>query len=119
MDKECLIKMVNEIGNQPNIDRIFSRLGSTQFRSLAELSRNAECIDEILLLIEYKIAKGNGWDFILNGEVFGQVIIEKLQEIKNSNTDSRTTLNNISEFFGYMHWKMTVVKDKYKTSRNK
>lgn len=80
-------------------------LGSTNIRNMATLALNADCYKELELFMEYKMARGNGWDLIFkDGKKFGEVILEYMGEIKKLSNTEEEALLNISKFFGYLYW---------------
>lgn len=120
---EFLLKLVEDIGNNKTFwsdekdkgkkgDGKKEKIGSTNIRNLAVLANNADCYEELRLFIEYKIARGNGWDKKFKGDkMFGSVIIEYMDQIyEKCNKDDRETLKNISKFFGYLYWKVCVIE---------
>jgi len=127
---ETLIKYVNEIGNNKEFwerkykDTKYANkdmIGSNNIRQLAVLALNADCYEEFKLFIQYKIAKGNGWDSYFDREKkrrFGDVIISYLDEIyEASNRCDKEALNNISRFFGYLFWKKRIIGGKEENKR--
>ena len=123
---ETLIKYVNDIGNntefwegkyKDNESINKDKIGSNNIRELAVLALNADCYEEFKLFIQYKTAKGNGWDSVFdkeNNRKFGDVIIEDyLDKIyEASNKDDKEALRNISRFFGYLYWKKRIIGGK-------
>jgi len=123
---ETLIKYVNDIGNntefwegkyKDNESINKDKIGSNNIRELAVLALNADCYEEFKLFIQYKTAKGNGWDSVFdkeNNRKFGDVIIEDyLDKIyEASNKDDKEALSNISRFFGYLYWKKRIIGGK-------
>lgn len=82
-------------------------IGSSNIRNLATLANNADCYKEFRLFIQYKIAKGNGWDQnFKDNKRFGDVIIDYMDEIyEKCGRDDKKALENIGKFFGYLFWK--------------
>ncbi len=76
-------------------------VGTSQLVAMANVCKRADCVDEIFLLIEYKIAKGKGWNNA------GRIILTKVKEIAESvqGTD-QDKLKAISKFFGYLYWRV-------------
>lgn len=99
---EVLLKLVNELGEGE------INVGSSNIRNLAVLANNADCYEEMRLFIEYKIAKGNGWnDKFKENSVFGHEVLRCLDKIyEMCNKNDREALKNISKFFGYLYWKV-------------
>ena len=127
---ETLIKYVNEIGSNEKFweseykntkNAVKDIIGSNNLRQLAVLALNADCYEEFKLFIQYKTAKGNGWDSYFDKEKkerFGDVIIsylDKIYEASNKNDDE--ALNNISRFFGYLFWRKRVIGGKGEKSK--
>ena len=122
---ETLIKYVNEIGSNEKFweseykntkNAVKDIIGSNNLRQLAVLALNADCYEEFKLFMQYKTAKGNGWDSYFDKEKkerFGDVIISYLDKIyEASNKSDREALKNISRFFGYLFWKKRVIGGK-------
>ncbi|NLZ52246.1 MAG: hypothetical protein GX892_03710 [Thermoanaerobacteraceae bacterium] len=127
---ETLIKYVNEIGSNEKFweseykntkNAVKDIIGSNNLRQLAVLALNADCYEEFKLFMQYKTAKGNGWDSYFDKEKkerFGDVIIsylDKIYEASNKNDDE--ALNNISRFFGYLFWRKRVIGGKGEKSK--
>lgn len=111
--KELLLKYVNEIGSNTKFwDNEKKELGSSNIRNLAIMANNAECYKEFRLFIQYKTAKGNGWNKDFNrDERFGDVILRYMDDIyERCNRDENETLKNISKFFGYLYWKRSALE---------
>lgn len=89
------------------------KIGSSNIRNLASMAVNAECYKEFRLFIEYKKGKGNGWnDHFENGKVFGDVLLEYMDEIyKKCNYDDDETLKQVSRLFGYLYWKVRAMEE--------
>ena len=123
--KSELIKRVNDFGKNKEYWkdeeekakdwRNKSKLGSSNIRSVANICNNADCYSELRLYIEYKIAKGNGWDEeVIKGKNFGQVVIDDMdyiyEKVERNDTEA---LKWISLYFGYLYWrKATIEKGK-------
>lgn len=142
IDKKWLIALVNEVKNEINPeeaiqdeenknDRNKNGVGTNQFRSLASLCAVAETYDEIKLLIQYKIAKvindrdkktkvekPKSWKIEKNGKRFGDVIIEKLEKIKNEYKEDTVVLEAIRLFFGYLYQSARVWRNEILPSTN-
>lgn len=122
--KEVLLNYVNEIGDNhkfwneleygKNKEKLKKVIGSTNIRSLAVTASNADCYKEMKLFIEYKMAKGNGWDAKFDkSNKFGDKIIEIMENIyKAVGEDDKIALEHISKFFGYLYWKKRIIGDK-------
>ncbi len=119
---ESLIKYVNEIGDNTRFweDRYKNtrstnkdKIGSNNIRELAIIALNADCYEELRLFIQYKTAKGNGWESYFdtkNKKSFGDVIIDYLDRIYElSNRSDKEALSNIGRFFGYLYWKKRII----------
>ena len=124
MNKKDIIAIVNEIGNNPRFSKILDdeskgknsnrdKIGISQFGSLSSTCKLADCVDEIRLLLEYKTAKGNGWNEAFNNKKFGEFINSKIMEIaSDTEGNEEEKLKAISQFFGYLYWKAKVVVPK-------
>ena len=110
MDKtiKCkLLGFVDEIKQNKSFwkDKESKELGSTNIRNMATIALNADCYKELKLFMEYKIARGNGWDLIYKDwKKFGEVILEYMDKIKEISHTEEEALFNISKFFGYLYW---------------
>lgn len=78
--------------------------GSSNIRGVASAVQNAECYDEVKLYIQYKIAKGNGWDIKINNQKFGDLIIKDLDELVKNINSEKEKLQIVSNYFGYLYW---------------
>ncbi len=121
--KKEIIRMVNEFGkdeefwNKKNskgklLKASEGELGSSNIRSVASACEKADCYEEIRLFIQYKIGKGNGWEYRLsNNEVFGKVVIKDMDKIyEMANKNDEEALKIISLYFGYLFWKKTAIE---------
>jgi hypothetical protein len=110
MDKATIIR--EALTHEDELRELGNRFGKTQFRTMSELCRKAECMEEIYLLIEYKTAKGNGWEKTCRkegkDERFGHSVIGSLVTLTKS-LDKVEACKVASLFFGYLHWKATEV----------
>lgn len=79
-------------------------VGSSNIRGVASAVQNAECFDEVKLYIQYKIAKGNGWDIKVNNEKFGNLVIKDLEELIRNINNEKEKVNVVSNYFGYLYW---------------
>lgn len=123
--KNELIKRVNKFGGNEEYWkdeekkssnwREKSKLGSSNIRSVANICNNADCYSELRLYIEYKIAKGNGWEEpVTDKKNFGQVVLDDMDYIyEKVDKDDAKAIEWISLYFGYLYWrKATVEKGK-------
>lgn len=125
--KKEIIRMVNELGedkefwdeinnkksrNGKPLKRSEGALGSSNIRSVAAACEKADCYEEIRLFIQYKIGKGNGWEYKLsNNEVFGKAVIKDMDKIyEMANKNDKEALKIISLYFGYLFWKKTAIE---------
>lgn len=126
MDKKELIGYVREIAASTSLKDVLtenegnrsggrgSLLGKSQFRTMAELCEKAKFYEEIKLMVEYKIAKGNGWDSKIKGnQTCGEVILDYMERIRR-NSNECDLLNNLKYFFGYLYWMATVLVEEKK-----
>ena len=124
MTKEMIIKCAASVGDKLGILKanLFTeresrdKIGNNQFRELASICRNADCYEEIELLINYNTAKADGgswanlieYSTTINHSVkkkFGNIIVDQMKIIKTqSENDGDSVLENLSLFFGYMYW---------------
>jgi hypothetical protein len=124
MNKEKIIRKVNEVARHPVFEKAVggNKFGKTQFRTLCEMALKAECVAELELLIDYKTAKGNGWESYNNGSTLGQVIKNGLIELTQRTVEGPNEMTKTqvaSLYFGYLHWKATEVKEQSKLNYNK
>lgn len=123
--KSELIRRVNNFGGKEKYwkeqeenagdRRTKSKLGSSNIRSVANICNNADCYSELRLYIEYKIAKGNGWEeSATDKKNFGQVVLDDMDFIyEKVDKDDAKAIEWISLYFGYLYWrKATVEKGK-------
>lgn len=120
--KNELIKRVNNFGGDKNYWdaqkknsedwRNKSKLGSSNIRSVSNICNNADCYSEIRLYIEYKIAKGNGWDErAVDKKTFGQVVLDDMDFIyEKVDKDDAKAIKWISLYFGYLYWKKATIE---------
>lgn len=114
---ETLLNFVEELGSDKNFwtsqgkgkkGGENEKIGSSNIRNMAVLANNADCYEELRLFVEYKIAKGNGWDGKFKGDrIFGHEVLRCMDKIfEMCNRNDREALRNISKFFGYLYWKV-------------
>lgn len=128
MDKKELIGYVREIAASTSLKDTLtenegnrsggrdSKLGKSQFRTMAELCEKAKFYEEIKLMVEYKIAKGNGWNSQIKGDqTCGEVILDYMERIRR-NSNKCDLLKNLRYFFGYLYWMATVLVEEKKGS---
>lgn len=141
MEKSILIGFTKEIAEGTQIKDVLgeressaSVLGRTQFRTMAEMCNNASAFEEIRFMVEYKMAKGNGWQKTINkdNERCGDVILRYLDKIKQEfdeenageepakeDDKEKELLHNISLFFGYLYWQATILIKEKEIAGNK
>lgn len=129
LGKKELIEMVNVFGgdqeywekkekeakeNTFKSNKKKEKLGSSNIRAVANICSKADCYEELKLYIEYKIAKGNGWNEKAVGDKdFGQVVIENMDRIYKDNDDNDVeALKQIGLYFGYLYWKKASIEKK-------
>lgn len=130
MNKKDLIKLVEEIGknvgeNKSNLfnDKSGFKIGNNQFRDIAGVCRTAECIEEIKLLIQYKISKATenkSWAYKIGNESFGDLVITKIDYIEQNSEGNniKEILNDFSLFFGYLYWQARIWEAECKASNS-
>lgn len=125
LGKKELIEMVNVFGGDQEYwekkekeaedrNKRNDKLGSSNIRAVANICSNTNCYEELKLYIEYKIAKGNGWNEKAVGDKnFGQVVIENMDRIYKDNDDNDVAaLKQIGLYFGYLYWKKASIEKK-------
>lgn len=100
-----------------NVSSADEKTGNNQYRELANICLNAECFEEIELLIMYKEAKtvnGISWSKSYKNKNLAKIILECMKIIKDKSTDENNNYNdevcrnNLSLFFGYLYWSARV-----------
>ncbi|AVP55250.1 hypothetical protein C3B72_08865 [Clostridium tetani] len=132
MNKQEIIKLVDEMSDIEDFSEVIQdednkrdrrnskfnkTIGISQFRDVANICKECECCEEIKLLIQYKTAKGNGWNNKIpygnSGRKFGDIVVEYIEKIeRNFDKDENLKIDAVSKFFGYLFWKAKVVKSK-------
>ncbi|GFR35914.1 hypothetical protein [Thermobrachium celere] len=79
------------------------KVGKSNIRSVASAVQNAECFEEIKLYIEYKKAKGNGWDVRIGDTTFADKVIRHLNEL-TEDLNEQEKIKVASKYFGYLYW---------------
>lgn len=122
MKKQEIIQVVNNMMN--NIDTTVFQveeqgkegIGSNQFREFASICRDAECYEEVELLVQYnraKDSKNSSWGRKMkNGKNLAECIVAGMQDIKGRSGD--TCLSDLCLFFGYMYWNARIFAEKNK-----
>lgn len=137
IDKKWLIALVNEVKDEIDVESAIKDdekeeknenykknkkdkkdenkgVGTNQFRTLASLCLVAETYDEIKLLVQYKTAKAHkfeSWRISKDGKKnFGNVIIDKMEKIKNKYKEDTVVLEAMRLFFGYLYQSARVWK---------
>lgn len=115
MTRQEIIGIINEVVPSIKTD-IFrddggpSKIGSNQFRDLANLCKHSECYDEIEMLIRYNEAKVKAkrvsWASPMKNSsmTFADIIIGCMKRVKEASADNEQCLNDLSMFFGYFYW---------------
>lgn len=104
-------KLKSNINNKNDSEKYKIKIGTSQFKDIANLCKKAECTDEIKLFIKYKISKGNGWNNQIGNKKFGELIINYIEKFEQNECENeREKLVYISEFFGYLFWQAKVTK---------
>lgn len=117
--------------NNTSSDR---KIGRSQLASLLSDCKNAASVDEMKLYINYKKAKGNGWNDRVNGRAVADYLIDALNNVEkladnirealklknedvNSDDMRQIRLMLCEKFFGYLYWKGTALSSE-EASRN-
>lgn len=125
--KKSLLKMVDKIAENKSFwQKIMEnkgrnregKLGSSNIRSVANICENADCFEELKLYIQYKIAKGNGWNEKFDNQMtFGEVVLRDMDKIYED-TQKENGIANVDEeaikriglYFGYLYWTKTSIE---------
>lgn len=92
-------------GNDKNI-------GCNQFRDLASTCRQADCYEEIELLVQYSTAKaksGQSWKTsISGGQTFGKLVVDCMQKVRKIDPTHAQEMYLLELFFGYLYWQSRI-----------
>jgi len=98
--------------------------GRKQFKTLMDATKEAACIEELLLFLSYQRSKKGGWDTkCANGKEIAINMAESFMKVQNkvlgiieteaqkiSDDDERLLRLEIAEkYMGYLYWKASVV----------
>ncbi|MBR3045476.1 MAG: hypothetical protein IKI45_13470 [Oscillospiraceae bacterium] len=125
LKKEQLLAWIHELGEsigKEDLSELFQddtaqgdkKIGHGQFRELASLCSAAECYEEIELLVKYNTAKAKSqksWAkecFACKNKKFGDLIIEYMRRIKETEPNDTDVLKDLMHFFGYLYWQSRV-----------
>lgn len=129
LEKKQIILMVQELGRRignSDLGDLFqddtkqgdNKIGHGQFRELAALCGAAECYEEIELLVKYNTAKaaekvkiGKSWAKRCqrcDNQRFGDLIIDYMKKIKETEQNAADVLADMMHFFGYLYWQSRV-----------
>lgn len=114
--KNQILDMVDKIGKSKVLQNKAvgnDDIGSTNIRKIANISRNADCYEELKLFINYKISKADGWSRKYDdSRTLGKVILDDMNKIyQATNKNDREAIRFISLYFGYLYWEKCVVDD--------
>lgn len=128
-----ILDEVDSFSKKPKMNDVFgngrNKIGRTQLNSLLMNVRNAVSVEELILFISYKEAKGQGWEQVCGGKTVAKHLIESLRTVenladnirtyvdKNSSKDEQITEDDMrviklmlaEKFLGYLYWKGTVM----------
>lgn len=109
MTNKEIIQEVNLLSGKKGFNKVIENwnVGTSQFRTLANTVLQAECVEEVCLLIDYKVSKGNGWNLAIgeSNQTFGGAVNQSIKKLVSATADERKKLKIISRFFGYLFWK--------------
>ena len=125
LEKKQIILMVQELGKRigkNDLGELFQdekaqgerKIGHGQFRELAALCDAADCYEEIELLVSYNMAKAKqnqSWAkecSALNNQKFGDLIIQYMKKIRETEQNDADVLADLTHFFGYLYWQSRV-----------
>lgn len=129
LEKKQIIQLVQELGERigsKDLSELFqndntpgdNKIGHGQFRELAALCGAAECYEEIELLVKYNTAKaaekskyGGSWAkecYACNHQKFGDLIVDYMKKIQESEQNDADFLTDLMHFFGYLYWQSRV-----------
>ncbi len=114
MTKQDIIDIIkNEITPSNDEKSVFSskdsyrdKIGSTQFHELAVLCKQAECYEEVELLVRYSESKcetGKSWSHKYKSGTLADTVIKGMEEVKKSSENDKSCVKNLSYFFGYLY----------------
>lgn len=135
LKKEQLLAWIHELGEsigKEDLSELFQddtaqgdkKIGHGQFRELAALCGAAECYEEIELLVKYNTAKAKSkksWAkecFACNNRKFGDLIVEYMRRIKDTEQDAADVLTDLMHFFGFLYWQSRVWSAEHPAQRN-
>ena len=114
---DIISSMEERIGDN-NLNSLFvsesrndnKKIGCNQFRDIAGLCREAECCEEIEMLIRYNMAKcikdASWMATCRNNARFGDIILDDISKIKDK--DEHNALSNLELSFGYLYWQARI-----------
>ena len=127
MNKKEILNIVTSLEREFDknaMNSLFSgngELGCGQFRNIARECAGAECVEEIVLMFDYTVAKADGisWNkFYTKNKTFGKLIKEKMDAIISGSATDEEKLKNLELFFGYMYWQSRIWASKAPKSGN-
>ena len=126
--KEQIIQIVKgmegKIGKE-KLGALFNKddgIGCNQFRDLASTCRQADCYEEIELLVQYSTAKakitrdkktkeleGKSWKTkISDGRTFGELVVSCMREVREIDPTHAQEMYLLELFFGYLYWQSRI-----------
>lgn len=122
--KPDLLRWVEELAADPQFVKAIpaggrdrEKLGDNQWRSLVAAAREAQTMEELKVLLRYKVGKDlpkpKGWGIRLtDGRYLGLAVVDILDRIRQQamalrpgDEAERLALDAAARFFGYMAWK--------------
>ncbi|MDY3656035.1 MAG: hypothetical protein SO054_07785 [Ruminococcus callidus] len=89
-----------------------TKIGCNQFRDIASICHQADCYEEVKLLVQYSTAKANkdvSWKTPLQSNPkknFGNLVVDCMDEIRK--IDPSQELYLLELYFGYLYWQSRI-----------
>lgn len=120
--KKQIIEIVQDMKKQIGQDKLGElfakdagsnfKIGCNQFRDIASICHQADCYEEVKLLVQYSTAKANrnvSWKTPLQSDPkknFGDLVIDCMDEIRK--IDPSQELYLLELYFGYLYWQTRI-----------
>lgn len=89
-----------------------TKIGCNQFRDIASICHQADCYEEVKLLVQYstaKASKNKSWKTPLQSNPkknFGNLVVDCMDEIRK--IDPSQELYLLELYFGYLYWQSRI-----------